>query len=167
MKKGFTLIELVVVTGLLGLVVVTVTGVFLNSMKATAKMELDQRLDESGNLVVERLSRSIMSMGLVEDYDSVCLTGIALNSITLVNRDGDSSVLTCVDERISLGSESISPADLRVDCTDGFSIYCDANDRVPAIEVNFTVSSKTGGGTYGEGAEVEKSFSTKVMMRGY
>ncbi len=164
MKKGFTLIEVVVVTGLLGIILLTVMGVFLNSMKATNKIKTEQRLDEVGKLVVERINRGIRPMASVDGYLTVC-TGAPLSTLTLVDTEGETSTLTCIDSRITLGGENISSSQVTVDCATNFSISCDSADDSPVIQVNFTLISAEAG-SYDEGVLIEKSFSIEVVMRG-
>jgi prepilin-type N-terminal cleavage/methylation domain-containing protein len=163
MRKGFTLIEMVVVTALLALVILAVMGVFFNSMKATALLRTEQKIDESGKLVTERIGRGIRSMASIQNYDTVC-DGLPKGSITMVNREGQTVELTCVADRITLGGESISPSNLTADCAD-FNVSCNTADKSPVVEVNFSLTAAAG--TYDSGVEKSRDFSTEVMIRGF
>jgi len=117
--SGFTLIEILVTVGILGLMMTALVGIFLNSMRANARMELRQRVDESGNWAIEQINRKVRASVSVEDFVNTC-DGIGTNSLNLIDSEENVRALTCSSGQIFFGGEALTPSDLSVDCLGGF-----------------------------------------------
>ena len=60
-KGGFTLIETVVVTGVVGMMMVAVTGVFLNSLRARNMTRMVDLLSANGNRALDEIKKNLLN----------------------------------------------------------------------------------------------------------
>jgi len=88
---GFTLIEIVVVAGVMSLFSITLIGVFLATLRGETKSQVTQLVHQEGDLVIKQMSRTIREAETVVCNGSqATVTMPAGNTIrySLVNDDG-------------------------------------------------------------------------------
>jgi prepilin-type N-terminal cleavage/methylation domain-containing protein len=74
-NKGFTLVELLVTLGLLGLLLTVATGIFITSNKSRASQDLTVELQQNTRSVIElalREMRSIQAISCMENTTTPC-----------------------------------------------------------------------------------------------
>ena len=160
-NSGFTLIEMLVTVGILGLMMTALVGIFLNSMRANARMELRQRVDESGNWAIEQINRRVRASVSVKDFVDVC-DDVGMNSLNLIDSEGNVRALTCSSNQIFFDGEVLTPGDLNADCSLGF-VKCSSDDQRRVVEVTFGLFAA--GQAYEE--DQTQVFTTKTMLRSF
>ena len=73
-RHGFTLIEMLVVTGIMALFSLTVVGVFLATIRGGNKATLLQQVHQDGDFALEAMARSIRGARTVECVGDFSLT---------------------------------------------------------------------------------------------
>lgn len=158
--KGYTLIEVITVSGIMALFSLTLIGIFLATIRGGNKAQLVQRVHQSGDFALKSMAR------LIRASDEISSCGA---SITVEQADGSSTVFSIEDDagvdRVAsnsaqfLTSNSHQASDLDFTCYDG-----DVGNQV--VTIRFTL---TAGG--GEGSQVQENltqdFATSVSTRRY
>lgn len=165
MKKnnsGYTLIEMMVVVGVMGAIMVVVTSTLLSAFKAKSRTEVMGQLQQNGNYVMEEIRNNFLK----SDGKNVVCSG---NSVTFINRmDGEQIQLVC-NEGFSIASVSaaidknLTVGVTATGCGSFFSCERGTDGEVTAANISFTLSA----GVPESGVEnsISKSFSAKVAVR--
>jgi len=167
-EKGFSLIEMLVVVGILMVVLVVITGMISNSFKLRNRTNLVDELERSGGWILSELKKNILAakgttVGCpVGSYD----TKISYDSVL----DGNSVDLECVDG-VGIASASgtreyqLLPMGLGVSGCNQF-VTCSTSPESPSVtEVNFDFYLTIGTSTPAADSFVKKEFKSKVGLR--
>ena len=160
-KKGFSLIEIVVVAGTMAVVMVTVSQVLFNSFRSKNRVEKADDLEQSGNWVLEELRKNVInSLG-------VGLTCDTPGRLTLSSAsDGEVTTLTCSEDgQIASASASrtddlLSGGHLASNC--GNFVSCDPRPQGGVGTVNFQFTLTAPGGS---DIGVSRVFHSRVVVR--
>ena len=165
MKKGFTLIEILVVVAVLGIIMTTVVTILLNSFKAKNRTDITNRLEAGGSYLMMDLRRNILnSIG----SEIVCPVGGVGDSMVVVNRfDGQPTNLVCLETEARVSSISASGSFVLSGTGVGVSgcnqfISCDTlpgSGEVGIINFNFDLRAITAG------VGVSQNFEIKAAVR--
>lgn len=167
MKHGFTLIELMVAVSIIGVVLLAVTQMLVQSLVGAAKAEAIARVKNNGDAALVAIERAIREgTGLdVSNFD--CEDSLGTAQLEFTNTAGD---LISIDQdnnrlRITEGASSryvteaevaVKPNTLTFHCTD------EPNGRRDKVRISFTLD-------YNGGAKasrtVSTNFYTSVMLR--
>jgi prepilin-type N-terminal cleavage/methylation domain-containing protein len=155
-SSGFTLIEVLVVSGITVLLLLATTSLFVSFIIGNAKTNLRHRLKGVGDNAVERMEFLLRNASQVT---SACTqTGSSSNSITFSKIDSTSATLDTVlpaDEnhyRLRLieasGNSYLSPADIDVqqvaDADPDTNLFtCFQNGPAQYVEINLTLTIGT------------------------
>ncbi len=155
LKLGFTLIEMLVVTVLLGLVVTTATHLFTRIIRANQKARAILAIKQTGDNALAVLSQKIRSAQSIAECSDIGTTG---STITL-----DSNAITCSAAGITTGiGQNLVGSDLKVEGY-GACFTCYSSDLRPdVVLINFTLTNNK---TSFE--DTSLSFSTTVSLRSY
>src|SRR3990172_5764494 len=93
-KKGFTLLELLVVTAILGILIGVASNVFLAVLRSQNKTTITNEVRQNATLLIDLFERDVRSA------EDVVVTGV--NQITL-NYSGDTSVVWECDDTVLAG----------------------------------------------------------------
>ncbi|HUS52055.1 MAG TPA: type II secretion system protein [Candidatus Bathyarchaeia archaeon] len=166
-KSGFTLIEMLVAIGILGIVAILGSQMFFTILKGSAKSRVLADVKQNGNYALSVMSRMIRNARSVTDC-----SGISDKAITIVSPDKEITEFKCADEKIASRSASAppkhSPFDLTgdqvqvVDC--GAVFTCDPTVTPNLVTISFTLVPTTGT-RIEETAEV--NFKTTISLRTY
>lgn len=148
MKKGcgggFTLIEVVVTVGIVGIVLAVSGMVMTNSLRSSTRTESTSKLENAATWIMSEIKRNVL---MAAPGTLSCPNG---SSFVLTGLDDKATTISCVESpastsRIASDSEhpaQINPPNVRVKGCDTF-VRCisDPSDasRVSAIEVGFTL----------------------------
>lgn len=92
MKKGFTLIEIIISLGIVAVLGLTISQIFISTVRTNTKTEILKEVKQNGEFAMETMVRMMQS---AERITSAC-TGATTNSITILNPDGFSTTFGCV-----------------------------------------------------------------------
>lgn len=168
MKKGFTLVELVVVVGVVGLVMSSVVAILINTTRAKTRLELTSKVESSGNLIVNEIKNNMynaVGVGLT------CLTSTT-DRISFVNAtDGAVTTIRCYEglriaSESAMGSFDLSSQDVSVSGCTGF-VSCDFFDGTTdnASKVKFAFGVVAGSVVEGGERYVNRLFKVDVSTR--
>lgn len=168
-SKGFTLIEMVVVVGILGFILVAVTTILFNSFRSQTRVSLADVVDQSGTLVLGELKNNIVS---AVGVGISCATSGVGNSLALISADdGTVTTLVCY-EGVKIASESangnfdLTSSTVKVTGCSNFArcdLFPDSTDRV--INVNFWFNLSAGDVAAGAEKFVGREFRSNVVVR--
>ena len=149
MKKGFTLIEIVVVVGVLGVIMSVVVGIMTNTFKSKNKIFYRQKVEESGEWIVSEIRKLVLNAGMVEKIEGQ-------NKINVFGGDEGDRVISCDDnEGIKIGDDILSVG-VTVNCGE-FVV------ENKTVNIGFTLS--VGNINLGVDNYAIRSFETKITLR--
>ncbi|MEI6690654.1 MAG: type II secretion system protein [bacterium] len=160
MKKGFSLIELVVVIGITSILVISITSIAMTSLLNTARIRNLIHSRESGNSAINQLQTSIRNSRTI----TVCNS--ANNILTISNPDGNLTTYQTetIDTTTRLASNSgqyLTPADTTLT---GFDINCFPTDQAPnLVQIKFTITNTSSGGKAAETPSIP--YETSIQIR--
>lgn len=157
-KKGLSLIEVVVVAGLMMVLIGAVSGALLNTFRAKRRTRENEKIVQNGSRVQAELKRNILnSLG-----ETISCTN---SSVTFTGLDGQETTLSCSGERIASASASrtvyITGSEVRCD---EFAVTCNqSGGRVNKVNFSYRLTV----GQPGTGFEnfVQQTFRTEVTVR--
>jgi prepilin-type N-terminal cleavage/methylation domain-containing protein len=161
-KNGFTLFEILVVIGLVGMVGSLVLGVFGFILKGAAKASIQKKANDNGMYVIDLISKEIRNAEAVS----------CLNSSLIVTRTGGSTVnFTCT---VTADNQNLIKKDGGAIIESDFSaVNCDIFDCSASpdiVGINFTlVAWDSAAGTTIEKGEkgFKGEFNKKISPRKY
>lgn len=105
-EAGFTLLELIIVVGIIGLLSVVIAQVFFTTMKTNTKVELGKEVKQNGEYAMDAIIRMLQSAVSIEGTctDIAVTEKPILSSLTIVDPYGSSITLRCED----VGSPSVA-----------------------------------------------------------
>ena len=158
-NKGFTLIEMLVVSGIMALFALTVVSVFLSTVRGGSKAQLLQVVHRDGDFALARMAAMIRN-GSEADCSG---------AFTIINPDGGISSFTLVEDdsinRIASNSSEFLTG--KVAKTSGLSFSCyegDLGNQVVTIRFTLTAGGEVGAQLQ---EKVVQNFSTSVATRQY
>lgn len=170
MRKGFTLIEIVVVLGVLGIIMVSVFTVLNGSLKTNNRVKWSTKVEQIGAFVLGELKRNILN----SNNKIVCDSGKTF--VNFQNAfDGQTTQIGCTNSAVGvLGGISSSSANLNLTLSgndiatfgcDNF-VTCDTlpSSEVSAVSFSFTLGAGISGSQNSENYATRK-FQTKVTIR--
>lgn len=178
-SKGFTLIEILVVVGILAIIAVIASNIFFTTLRSSGKTKVLTKVKENGDYalsVMERLVRD--SQEVVTNTDNkICESG--MNYIKLKRQDGSMMEFGCLEEgtangRIASNSARLTSSEVKVD-TCVFDCSCPAaypnctsegtKFYPKTVTIKFTLSQAAA--TVRPEEEASVNFQTTVSTRNY
>lgn len=164
---GFTLIEIVVVIGVLGIIAIFGASLFFTILRGSAKTRILSEVKQNGNFaigVMGKMIRNAKKVEGVEDY-----TG---DSVTIVNPDNGVTVFSCENigdepKLASNGASLVTQDKVQVDdCTGVFSVaFGEAGINPDKVTIDFVLLQS--GTTTRVEEQARINFRTKVTLRNY
>lgn len=162
-KKGFTLIEILVVIGVLAIIVVVGSTSFFNLLKGSMKTRTISLVNQNGDYALAIMERMIRNGEIIENSDGqTCVSG--MNKIKIINPDGDWTEFSCEGDTISSNSASLISNQVKV-ANGNCSFDCQRAGifEPDVVTINFTLSQAQTGVRPEEEASVV--FKTTVVLR--
>jgi type II secretory pathway pseudopilin PulG len=157
-NSGFTLIEIVVVAGIMALFSITLISVFLATVRGGNKSLLIQTVHQEGDFVLKTIRNTIRAAESVTcsgtSADITTLTGSVIN-FSLVDDNGVNRIAS--DSSTFLTGNKASVTALTFDCYSGL-----LNNQVVTISLELSVAP-AGGGQIQE--KTVQTFATSVSTR--
>lgn len=161
-NHGFTLIEMIVVTAVMGSLIVGITGILLNSFKAKSIVNYSDKVESNGIYIIGEMRKNLINA----DSKSVVCTS---DSVTFNDKSSNQTVISCTGGPPIIASASatttqLSDVGITVDCPQFISCSnSPITNLVNKIDIGFTLTV----GAAGQGAEnlYSKSFNSSVTVR--
>lgn len=178
-QSGYTLVELLVVSGILVAVSGIIGGILVSTLRSSDVARSKTQVAQNGNYAMSAMSevikrsRDITGMAGVEDFNG-CVGGpINSDTVTFLMPEGNEAELTCSDSSGRIASRSgdmtyFLTADDTAVVDGSCNISCNQSSKYspPLIEIKFQLGVKdisTGGVIEGS----EESFQTQISSRNY
>lgn len=169
MKKGFTLIEMLVSAGIMALLSVVITQIFVATTRNSTKTDVLTDVRQNGNYALGVMERMIRSA------KSVTVCGVTpTSSIEITNEDNLQTTFTCVldgdsgvsriasDSGTIFGIEYLTNNNFTVgSCASVFTCISGAN--YPSVAISFQLQQKSASASQYEKAT--ETFITRVTLR--
>ena len=169
--KAFTLIEMVVVIGVLGLVMSAVMGIMVNVFRAKNRIEVTDNSEQIGGQLLNQLKEDVVTASGV---GMTCVTDGSSEANNLVYSsavDGGVTTLSCVEgtgiaSASANGTYDLTGSEVTVSGCNDFARcvpYPGSSDRIESVNFSFTLSA----GVSGSGAQTANSrkFQSTVVVR--
>lgn len=92
-NRGFTLLEMVVSLGIIAVVSVLLSQVFITSLRSSTKTEIRKDVKQNGDHALESMVRMIQN---AQEVSSACSsTGTASSTAVVIGHDGGETTLGC------------------------------------------------------------------------
>jgi len=156
-KTGFTLIEILVVVGILGIIAAISTNMFFSVLQASTKTRVLSEVKQNGDYALNVMERTI------RNAKSVTSNG---NSITIVNPDDSSTTFSCSNGNLTLDGASLISNKVEVQDCSVFSVVPGEEGVSPAVvTIDFTLSQAGTAARPEEQAAID--FGITVTLRNY
>lgn len=159
-KNGFTLLEIMVVVGILGIIAVVGSGTFFSILRGSTKTKTLQLVKQNGDYAISVMERMIRNARRVSGGG---------DSITIVNPDGETTVFSCEGSPATIASNSapLMDKEVKVDsCYNVFTVTSGISGVRPAVvKINFNLSQAEMTTRPEEQASI--NFQTTVTLRNY
>lgn len=185
-NKGYTVIELLTVAGVLVAITGILTGIIVSTLRGTNKTQTSNSIAQNGNYASSVISSILVSSdaivslsdsgGEILNEDGDCTAQPIGNEIHLRRTDGGITTLLCANQTIASNSASMSvglldTTKVRIDTTDIDACYFKCIQEVddpysaPSIEVGFRLTDKNLSGSFENRGSAD--FKTSVKLRNY
>ena len=174
--KGYTLIELLAVAGLIMAISGLIGGILFSSLRGGAKSKSTNEVSQNGNQALSIITRAIAPATLVTAIDGLPITDCVTphpsgQSISLLQADGATTTLACNSEVLTQNDGATTTKlidDTKVKVESGTcSFTCKQQDplAVPIVEIEFTVTQKITSPSVEDSAR--SNFRTSITLRNF
>ena len=164
-KNGFTLIEIIVVVGILGIIAVIGSGAFFSILRGSTKTKTLQMVRQNGDYAISVMERMIRNARVLISPT----TDSTVTSITIKNPDGGETTFSCEGNPATIASNGASLLSNEVnvnDCNDIFEVTVGQVGIKPAvIKINFNLTQA--GTAIRPEEQALINFQTTVTLRNY
>ncbi len=160
-NAGYTLIELVVVAAIMGVIAVVASGLFLTSLSGGGKSAGLNEVRTNGDYAITQMERMIRNAVRV---DGTCVAD--MTSLTILNRDGGTTVFDTVDDRVASNSGYLTSGGLQVvGSAIDFDCVVGTGSSPTTVSIGFVLGKVNE--LTNKHEEVEVEFETSVQLRTY
>ncbi len=162
-RKGFTLVELLVVMVIMVTVGMLIANLFLANLRTAAKTKALTEIKQNGDYALAVMRRMIRNAQKVQ---SNCPEGGASGAdLTILNLDENTTEFTCQSDKIASEGAALTSRNLTVEgCSSAF--FCRKPLGRPAV-VSISFTLKKGGPSLGKEFTAEIPFQLTVSTRNY
>lgn len=180
MKKGFTLVEVLVVVTMIMMIMVSIGGVMTGVFGSQSKNKAMDKITQNGNWILAELKKNILNADSSTENGEkfTCPIGVYDNSIVITNvKDGDKTTISCFLDSTtnsykiaSVSGKAVGTTiylfqqnnDLRLkDCTN--FVTCSTTPSLQLSNVKFNFNIEAGVDTLI--SKTTKDFSVDVTLR--
>lgn len=158
-KTGFTLIEVVVVVGVVSIILLVTSDILVSSLRSTTRTESTSQLEGAGTAVMDAVKINVLRAA---PGTLVCPIGLG-SSFSFTDKDDNQVTSISCAENDQIASNSANPMRLTPDTIHvsgcgNFVSNCDPTH----VEINFTLSMSNNGTVENV---YSRNFSTQVTLR--
>jgi prepilin-type N-terminal cleavage/methylation domain-containing protein len=179
MKKGFTLIEILLVVLTVSLLMVATGGILFGIFNSKSKNEALDKISQGGNFVVNEIRKNVINANGNGENGGIfsCPVGTYGNSITFVNvKDNVRTTILCFDSGTdgykiaSISGKSVGTTVVLFQKNSDLQLGSCANfvtcSTLPSLQLsNIKFNFNLGAGSAGLSSGTTKSFSLDVTLR--
>ena len=163
-KGGYTLVELMIATAVIGVLAVVATGLFFATSRGGSKVQVTVEVNQNGEIALGTMGRLVRN-----SLSVVGCTATESASLTVVDRNGREIRFSCEEIGTDYGYIASNGARLTSEnvalSACAFACQEDAEGFRPAsVDIDFSLR-QAGPGLAGE--TEEQKFSTSVSLRNY
>ena len=158
-KRGFTLIEILVVIGILAIIMVVGSTSFFNLLRGSTKTKTATLVKENGDYALGVIARMIRNAREISDCNP------SMSSIEILNPDGRLTEFSCDKDTISSNSAAIISRQVKVK-SDSCSFNCQEGGPLQpdVVTIGFTLT-QADGATGRPEEQVSIDFKTTISLR--
>ena len=124
-KRGFSIIELIIVVGLIAILMLAISSSMLMSIISSTRIRTATKTKQAGNYALDQIQTLIRN--------SKDIVGCNSDVITVINQDGTDSIISLVGSRLSAGQDVfLTPVGTTTTTTSLFT--CLPSDTTEAAE---------------------------------
>ena len=179
LEKGYTLVELIVVTGIIVVIAGLIAGILYSSLRGGNKSKVTNDVSQNGNYALSVISGTILDARAVTKIGGLAISDCTQTpkgtSIELQQQDGSLISFLCDNQTNSIASTSGQTTTYLIDNnsvkvnsqTCSFTCKQTNNDPYasPIIDIIFTVSQQKTASAFENAGTA--TFNTSVTMRNY
>lgn len=158
-KTGFTLIEILVATAILGIVAVVGVNMFFSILRGSTKTRVLAEVKQNGNYALNVMERTIRNAKSLESHSEA--------SIEILNPDDESITFSCDDNKIKMNGENLISDKVEVLNCAGFFTVVEGEEGVRPAEVTIDFRLKQAGTAARPEEQASVDFKTTVTLRNY
>ena len=169
--KGFTLIETVIIIGVLGVIMVATTNILVNSFRAKNRVGVADVVEKDGDVALRELKENVIVAAGVGISCAISESDIGSTLALLNTTDGVVTNLVCYEgSRIASesanGSFRLTSTGVGVSGCDNFArceLFPDSTDRINLVNFSFTLAA---GDSLAGGVKYQtRNFRSSVVPR--
>lgn len=162
-ETGFTLVEILVVIGLLAIVVALGSNMFFTTLRGSTKSKTLTIVKQNGDYALSVMER------LIRDSEKVILCEAGMNELKVKRLDGSEIEFTCegegtADSLIASNSANLTSSEVKVDSC-SFDCFSQGDFYPQVVSIDFTLSQAVETTRLEEQAAV--NFRTTVTTRNF
>lgn len=124
-KAGFSIIELVVVIGLIGLLAIAMSAIMLTTIVSSNRVRTLTKIKQAGDYAIGQIQT------LVRNARSITSCSSSPDQLTIINLDGGQTTIYLTADRIASNSGVfLTPDDLHIT---GYSLDCEPSNANPKV----------------------------------
>jgi len=155
MKKGTSIIELVVVIGLISLLALAMSAIMLTTIVSSNRIRRVTQVKQAGDYVINQVQTLIRNARYIESCDP------ANDVLTTLNPDGKTTEILLENGRIASNSGTYMTSDTLT--ASNFTLSCEPTDNPVLIKIEFDMTQKTVSGNARENSSLH--FETTTNLR--
>jgi len=169
-NKGFTLVEILVVVGILGIIAVVASTIFFTTLRSSGKTKVLTKVKQNGDYALSVMERLIKdSQEVVTNTDNkICESG--MNYLKFKRADGNTIEFGCLEEgtangRIASNSARLTSSEVKVDSCSFDCSWLGTKFYPKTVTIKFTLSQF--GATVRPEEQATINFQTTISTRNY
>lgn len=155
MKKGTSIIELVVVIGLISLLALAMSAIMLTTIVSSNRIRRLTQIKQAGDYVINQVQTLIRNARYIDSCDTTN------HILTTLNPDGRTTDILLENGRVASNSGTYMTSDTL--SVTNFSVTCEPTQNPVLIKIEFDMTQKTSSGNSQENSTLH--FETTTNLR--